>query len=322
MHSNRIGRWGPRGMARLRMNNAMCDVRMGVKSCEALEGPGKHPTQHPSGMQAKETVYGLPDIWGSPPAAPRLAPNEVHIWVADLDLPPSQIQALGHALSEDEQRRAARYQFPEHRRQFIAARGRLRQILARYLGAQPGELQYAHNRFGKPSLTGGPAESDLRFNLSHSGGMAALAIARGVDLGVDLELVWGREAPIEIAPRFFSPTEVAALASLDPENRERGFFTCWVRKEAYIKARGEGLSCPLDAFSVSLSPDRPPRLLANSLDPREPSRWLLRELPLGEGFSGAVAIPRGDWRFRYWRWRRREGDGRRLRRSGECAVPG
>jgi 4'-phosphopantetheinyl transferase len=230
-----------------------------------------------------------------------LHPGEIHLWLASLALTAYRLEAFEGLLSSEERERADRYRFAQHRNRFIAARGFLRILLGRYLDTDPAKIQIFANRYGKPYLAGHSAQSDPRFNLSHSADLAVLAFALGSELGVDLERIAAQRADMEIARRFFSSAEVAALNSLGPGDRERAFFTCWVRKEAYIKACGEGLRFPLDAFSVSLSPNAPPALLENQLDPQEVSRWRLQELDLGPHFVGALVAPAKLWTIEYFR---------------------
>nr|ASV46661.1 hypothetical protein [uncultured bacterium] len=142
----------------------------------------------------------------------------------------------------------------------------------------------------------------IRFNVSHSGEMALYAFARGRELGVDVEEVRRMEDGLHIAERFFSQAEVAVFRSLPEEIRDDAFFNCWTRKEAYIKAVGEGLSFPLHVFDVSLAPGEPARLLA-SRDPQQAERWSLRGLPdPAPGYRAAIVVEGEGWDLACWRW--------------------
>jgi 4'-phosphopantetheinyl transferase len=226
--------------------------------------------------------------------------REVQVWRIPLDLDPETLAVLSDLLDPLERARAGRFRFERDRRRFIAARGRLRQVLSRYSGGRPEALRFRYGPHGKPELEPEDRSDSLRFNLSHAHELALLAVARGRDVGVDLE--WsGREVEaLELAERFFSRAEARALWRLPEPRRAAAFFRCWTRKEAYIKARGEGLSLPLDAFDVSLARGHQSALLATRGDPEEAARWRIRDLPAGPGYVAAVAA-----RGRGWRMRRR-----------------
>ena len=237
-----------------------------------------------------------------PRAVPGLGPGDVHVWRAELDLPVAAVAALDALLSGDERDRAARFHFERDRRRFTVARGGLRALLGAYLGAPAAAIAFDYGSHGKPRLAGALTAGDLRFNVSHSAGVALYAVARGREVGVDVEGHREDFATAEIAERFFSPAERQALAALPPDRRCEAFFACWARKEAYIKARGLGLSLALDAFDVSLAPGEPAALLATRDDPAERDRWSVRALDPGPGLAGAIAAERRDWTLSCWRW--------------------
>jgi 4'-phosphopantetheinyl transferase len=248
-----------------------------------------------------------PVSWQSPPERLFLPADEVHVWRAALDLDATRIQDLQDLLSPDERERADQFRFPIHRQRFIAARGLLRTVLARYLATQPKTLRFRYGPFGKPALADAASAGGLCFNVAHSEGLALFAVARNREVGVDLESLGRKLADDQIAERFFSPNEVAALRALPAELQREGFFNCWTRKEAYIKARGKGLSLPLNQFTVSLSPGEPARLLATPGEPAEASKWTLRELSPGEGFAAALAVKGDGWQLRCWEWQFTDG---------------
>ncbi|HZG52707.1 MAG TPA: 4'-phosphopantetheinyl transferase superfamily protein, partial [Pyrinomonadaceae bacterium] len=196
----------------------------------------------------------MTQMWVDPPPATLLADGEVHLWRASLAQTPDALRRLYSTLAPDESAKAARYHFPRDRDHYIAARGLLRQLLGRYLAQPPHALRFAYGAYGKPSLDGATAAADLRFNLSHSHELALYAFARGREVGIDIEHIRADFADDDIAARFFSAREVSMLRALPARARTSAFFNCWTRKEAYIKARGEGLSHPLDQFDVSLTP--------------------------------------------------------------------
>jgi 4'-phosphopantetheinyl transferase len=215
----------------------------------------------------------------------QLQPDEVHVWLADLDEPsPDSLKSL---LTEDEIVRAERFHFEKDRKHYIVARALLRKLLAAYLGTTAGELRFNYAEKGKPSLAG-VENSLLNFNLAHSHAKAIYAFSRGRELGVDLEFIREDFGGEEIAERFFSPGEIAALKNAPPELTKEAFFHCWTRKEAYIKARGEGLSMPLDVFDVTLLPGEPAALLRNHKEPAEVTRWSMQSVPVPDGFVAAL----------------------------------
>ncbi len=227
--------------------------------------------------------------------------DELHVWLARLEVDPQQLVELKRALSPDELERADNFYFERDRRSFIAARGILRTLLARYLAAAPSALRFDYNEFGKPRLAGAPENCDLRFNLSHSGGLALVAIALARDVGVDIEAIDNSVGTEEIAKNFFSTGEVSALQHLPQSLRLMGFFNCWTRKEAYIKARGMGLSIPLDSFDVSLHPDEPADLIRTA-EPSDRLNWKIENLEIDEQFAAAVAAAGRNWKVSQRRW--------------------
>jgi len=228
--------------------------------------------------------------WGSDGVPSHLGPGEVHVWSALLDPASTDIGRFSEILSQDEKERASRFHFEKNRNEFIISRGSLRVLLGSYLGVPPRELGFAYSRYGKPYLAGSDHISPMEFNLSHSEGIVVLAFTKGRRVGVDIEYV-GRNFDFEeIAERFFSLAEQQMLRNTSREERGTAFFRCWTRKEAYIKALGNGLSQPLSEFDVSLAPKHISALLATRPDPSEADRWLLRDLPVAAGYVGALAV--------------------------------
>ena len=240
--------------------------------------------------------------WNPPSETLALGIDEVHVWRARLDQEPSRVQSLLSTLSTDERERADRFHFQRDREHFIIARGALRAILGRYLQRDATRVRFYYGPHGKPALANESEDNAFRFNISHSHERALYAITRGREIGVDLERVRPILNVEEIAQRFFSQRETAALRALPPETRTRAFFACWTRKEAYIKARAEGLSFPLDKFDVSLAPGEPAALLSAPEDPQEASRWTLLELEPGPGYVAALAVEGNGWRLACWDW--------------------
>lgn len=239
----------------------------------------------------------MPTYWEQPPAAPAATEAEVHIWQAALAAPPSLRASLQGLLSPDELQRAGRFHFVRDRDHFVLARGLLRVILSLYTGTPAGRLGFVYNSYGKPALAGGQAPS---FNLSHSGDLVLYAVTAGRVVGVDVEQMRVDFATAEVAERFFAPEERDTLRGLPAELHTQGFYNCWTRKEAYIKARGEGLSIPLDRFEVTLIPGAPAALLHSEGGREETARWRLEELDPGPAYAAAVAVEGHDWQLRCW----------------------
>jgi 4'-phosphopantetheinyl transferase len=231
-----------------------------------------------------------------------LSPHEVHVWWANLGRPAEEVRELETLLSEDERRRADGFYFEKDREHYIVSRGTLRSIIGLYLDSSPARLRFSCNDFGKPFLAEELGRDGLSFNLSHSQGLALYGLTRGRKIGVDVEYVRPDVNVAGIAANFFSPREVAALNSLPPCDRRRAFFTCWARKEAYIKARGEGVSLPLDSFTVSLKPGEPAALLDVAGDPLETARWQFHDLAPAPDYAAAVAAEGHDWRLTARQW--------------------
>ena len=222
----------------------------------------------------------------SSPPARRLIPRrrlprdgDVHVVAADLD----RVSPDAHLLTEDERERASRYRFERDRRRFVAGRAALRRLLAEYLDCSPPEVELGYGPYGKPFVR----RPELSFNVSHSAGCGLFAFAPGFEVGIDVELPGCREDDERVARQFFSPHEVATFRAQPRRSRPLAFLRCWTRKEAYVKARGEGLQLPLHDFDVAFDPAVPAALLRTAWSPNEPAQWTLRDVSNLSG--GAVA---------------------------------
>ena len=240
--------------------------------------------------------------WCPPPKTLTLGNDEVHVWRASLNLPASYIFPLQQTLAPDECARAERFHFQRDRDRFIVARGGLRDILSRYLNTKSDQLRFCYNSHGKPALARKANHGELGFNLAHSHELALYAITRGREVGIDLERIRSNLVDEQIAERFFSPREVVVLRGLPMYQQREAFFNCWTRKEAYVKAKGQGLSIPLDQFDVSLAPGEPAALLSTQWHPQEASRWSLQKLNPGCGYVAALAVEGHDWQVECWQW--------------------
>jgi len=232
---------------------------------------------------------------------PTLAPiasSEVHVWQASLQLSAAQVAVLYATLSADERQRAERYRSPRDRQRFVAARGLLRAILRVCLGCEARQVRFRYSPHGKPELdtTSFPIPTPrLQFSLSHSDDLALYAVARGRRVGVDLERTRPGFTEDTLAESWFSVREVAALRSLPAAEQQRAFFVYWTRKEAYLKARGEGLVIPMDPFGAALAAAE--LALRQTPDPDESEGWSFCNLDAGPDHVAALAVEGHGWQL-------------------------
>ena len=209
--------------------------------------------------------------------------------IAPLDIGAEAADASAALLSGEERQRAGRFAGDRERRRFTVARARLRQLLGARLAVAPEAIELVYAPGGKPRLHprfGG----DLRFNVSHHQDVAAFAFAYGREVGVDVEEVRTLVDADAIAALAFSPREHRTYLALDPDQKPRAFFNCWTRKEAFVKALGDGLRHPLHRFDVSLVPGEPARLERVESTPGESCGWVLHEFNPGDQLVGAVVV--------------------------------
>ena len=222
--------------------------------------------------------------WQPSPEKFEISDGELHIWKSRL---PAEDNGWQDWLSPDELARGDRFQFAPDRRMFHYSRSLLRRILGNYLKVFPARVAFLYTEFGKPYLPDAAEGRQLEFNLSHSGETVCIAVTRAVPVGIDVEKVKPSPDLDQVAERFFSAGERQDLASLTGQTKVAAFYRCWTRKEALIKASGEGLSMPLDQFRVSLLPGEPAQLL-QSADGRT---WHIIDLKPYPGYIGAAAVP-------------------------------
>ncbi len=248
-----------------------------------------------------------PTAWFPVPKNSILPPAELHLWRVRCDGALETPEHYEHLLSPDEKERARRFVIKEARRDFIVSRGVLRELLALYLNTRPADIVLRYGIHGKPHVSRGEAQSSVRFNVSHSHGLAVFAFSQA-EVGVDIERVRAEFPGREIAGRFFSEQEIAALGKLGPEESSRAFFLCWTRKEAYVKARGGGLQIPLRSFSVRLGENEEQQLVDEG-----GKQWSLYPFEPGGGFAAAAAVEGKDWRLKFW-----DRDGSAQRGGKDC----
>ncbi len=222
--------------------------------------------------------------------APSLDESAIHAWHGNSKTCSFQPQQLIRLLSRDELDRMARFHFEQDRQDFVFARGMLRTLLGRYLDTAPQDLQFSCAVHGKPSLAVPDFEPDLQFNLSHTSGFVLVAICRGRQIGVDIEKLRSDIDVDDVAAKFFSASERQALMSFPEAIRREAFFHCWTRKEALLKARGDGLFFPLGLFDVSIDAGDRVVTLVTRPDPAEAQQWRILRVNAPEGYAAAVAV--------------------------------
>jgi len=218
-----------------------------------------------------------------------ISSDQIHVWRAFLDLNSLEIRSLSGTLSSDEVAKAERFRFEKDKKKFIVARGILRRILGRYVGKDPHELRFEYTANGKPILVNSESGA-LSFNLSHSATFALYAVTLQKNIGIDIERIRYDIDVAEIARRFFSQEEVNSLESIHENKLHELFFRYWTRKEAFLKATGDGISFPMEKIDVSLINGRilsPVRLPDNK---RENTNWYVQDLFPGEGYAAAIAV--------------------------------
>ena len=241
-------------------------------------------------------------IWRQSVPGEMVSSNEVHVWRANLDFSSLQIENPEGILSADELARAGKFHFERDQMRFIAARGILRTILGHYLGKKPNKICFEYTSFGKPVLATIPGNDAISFNVSHSGEIALYAITSCRKVGIDVERIRENVDLWPIANRFFSYDEISSLERIDKKNQCEGFFQYWVRKEAFIKAMGEGISFPMEQCDVSSIKGKIWTPIKLSVENREPSRWYAQDLFPGDGYTAAIAIEGGDLNLSCWHY--------------------
>jgi 4'-phosphopantetheinyl transferase len=229
-------------------------------------------------------------MWSIPPTHLDLPVNTIHVWRASLDPPRRYAERLMCVLSQGEHVRARQIYFERDRAQFIAGRALLRIILGRYLAMPPSRLQLKHTGAGKPALCRSQATHGIEFSLSHSRGLILYAVTCSGRVGIDTERVRTIPNTESMAESIFARREYAVFRALPSEQRQAALFCGWTRKEAYLKACGDGLSRSLDQIDVSLAPFEPARPLSIRGDPQTSSQWSLEKLAPGPGYMAALAI--------------------------------
>jgi 4'-phosphopantetheinyl transferase len=238
--------------------------------------------------------------WTVAQPCPTLDEDALHVWRVRTRASGDSLRAIEGLLSADERVRADRYVRERDRVAFVVARATLRTLLGAYLRADPLTIQLGYSVHGKPYLVGEGGQGGLQFNLAHSGEWAVYAFARNRQVGVDLEQIQPMPDLMDIARRFFAASEYEALRSLDGVCRLESFFACWTRKEAYLKARGSGLSGSMGEFEVTVDAAEPPWLIVDHENPADVGRWTFRSIDVGSEYAGAVVVEGQPGRVRFF----------------------
>ena len=239
--------------------------------------------------------------WQQHSTPPPLEHGQIHVWLCPLLQENELIADFLATLSTDERERSERFRFDRHRHQYIVGRGLLRYLLSRYLDTNPAAFAFVYSEYDKPSLHQ-PGANPFHFNLSHSHEYALLGFSSDYEVGIDLEHHRPGFATEEIAQRFFAASEIEALNALPESEQVSAFFRCWTRKEAFLKATGDGLTRELDSFEVSLSPNEGPKLLWLR-DGSEPQAWQIVDVPMPANDYSAALVYRGlELTCRFFLW--------------------
>lgn len=242
-------------------------------------------------------------LWDPPPARRQLAGADVHVWAAPLNGSAEPLSSFAATLSEVERERAQKFHFERDQNRFITGRGILRALLGSYLGMPPEKVNFIYGPNGKPALASLSDTNALHFNLAHTGDLMVVAVTRACTLGVDVEHVRSISDAENIAGRFFSSSEATKLKMLPLDQQPEAFYNLWTRKEAYLKATGEGLSDEgIRQIEVSFLPGEIPRLTAIIGDTAAAALWTLKEFIPATGYIAAIAAPAKDLKFLCWQW--------------------
>jgi len=241
-------------------------------------------------------------LWPPPPTQWQLGNGEIHVWAVNLQVPKVRILALAKTLSHDETARAARFRFDRDRDRFIAGRGLLRTILAHYVNGNPTQLKFDYGPNGKPALSEPDRSCGVHLNVAHSDDLFLVAVARHWEIGVDVERIHPVADAESIAERFFTQRESDGWRNLPDSQKLPAFFNLWTRKEAWLKATGDGISDLLRRVEVSFLPGEPARLISLPEKIEAVHYWSLRELIPAPGFIAALAVPAQDFHIKCWRW--------------------
>ncbi len=232
----------------------------------------------------------------------KLVNAKVHIWHASLEQPLEVVQSLEAVLSQEERQRARQFRYEEHRRSFVVSRGILRNLLSRYTSLKPDQVKFKYTLAGKPHLANAEGNSDICFNLSHAGMLVLYAFSWGRQVGIDVECIRPMDEMDQVAAMNFAPGEYREYRMLSSQDKLRAFYNGWTRKEAFIKATGDGLSFPLQEIEVSLRQYEPAQLWALHGSREEAKRWSLHDVKTWDGYAAALVVEGNDHTISHKQW--------------------
>jgi 4'-phosphopantetheinyl transferase len=241
-------------------------------------------------------------LWLPAPSNLALSQNDIHVWCVRLNTARPRIRKLQNTLTIEEVKKANRFRSEKDRERHIVARGVLRDILGRYLNTPPEQLRFTKGKHGKPALSLDQGDLGLHFNMSDSHHLVVYAVTRYRQVGIDLEHIQPIPEMEQIVERFFSIPEKEAFLAISPHERLDAFYRGWTRKEAYIKAKGQGLSIPLHQFEVSIASGEKAALLNVYGDRKEASLWSLHEITPAPEYIATIALEGHDWQLSCWQW--------------------
>jgi 4'-phosphopantetheinyl transferase len=244
-----------------------------------------------------------PTVWRETSEISPIAPGEIHVWRINLARPPAETARLKNILSAAEKKSAARFHFAHDQRRFVVRRAVLRQLLAAQLGLRPEEIKIDSAHFQKPKIIAAQNPRRLQFSSSHSGDWALIALAQNCEVGVDVEQCRPLPDAADFVKNYFSDWEIAEFARLSAPARTEGFFNCWTRKEAFVKALGLGFAYPLKQFSVTLAPGQPAALVEVAGDANAREKWRMVSLDVAPACAAALVFEAGLSAVRYFDWR-------------------
>jgi len=281
------------------MQAATSETRISMNLDEGKSSAAPSMTKHGDALEGRSKQRSVNE-WSQPPSTLAYPTGRVDVWRVRLDELP-RAGSRTDSLSADEIARSSRFHFDKDRVHFTRCRAALRSLLGDYLAIPAPEVRFEYHASGKPQLAADQNPRALQFNVSHSANMALIAVGSDHRLGVDLERIRGDVDTSSLAERFFSLRERAELHALSEQLRVAGFFACWTRKEAFLKATGHGLSFPLTDFSVTTHPNQDPELREIKGNAEAAKQWSLRDL-IVEGFRATLALDRVQFRMDTYSW--------------------
>jgi len=238
--------------------------------------------------------------WIKSPLEPSISGEEVHIYYVSISSVENQIPILKNYLTDEEEKKIMKFIFEKDRKCHMISRSVLKDILSRYLSIKAEDVIFTYNDYGKPFLGNKINNAEINFNLSHSGDMIIYAFSTGRSIGVDVQEIRNMDSTDDIFKRYFSDYENSIFDTLPVELKTGAFYSCWTRKEAYVKAHGSGLSFPLDKFSVSFLPGKDAELLHDEFN--DVSGWTLKEIFSSPDYTAALAVEGNNIKYRYYKW--------------------